>query len=351
MRAEDGRARQGGLPRRAARATWPACPGTNIVIGQPISHRIDHMLSGTPRQHRRQDLRRRPRRAAPARRSASKAVVQDVPGVVDVSTEQQTDIPFLTVALQPRRAGPPRPVASARSAEAIETAFVRHGGRPGAGGPGDLRPGRALSTRPRTADLDAVRATLITTASGARLPLLGPGRHPQGPRRRTSSAARTCSARSWSWPTSPAATWAAWWTTSAAQVGERGASCRRATTSSTAASSRAPRRPSRTLLVPGPGRDRRHLPAAVRRLPLGPRRAAGHAQPAAGAHRRRGRRLRLRRRAVGGLDHRLHHPVRHRHPQRHHDDLPHPAPGRARGRDRSAGGGAARRRWSGWRRS
>ncbi|MCK7496268.1 MAG: hypothetical protein MZW92_39105 [Comamonadaceae bacterium] len=59
------------------------------------------------------------------------------------------------------------------------------------------------------------------------------------------------------------------------------------------------------------------------------------AQPAAGADRRRGRRVRRGRRAVGGLDHRLHHAVRHRHAQRRDDDRPHPAPGGGRGRCRS----------------
>ena len=29
------------------RRQFSAIPGTNVVIGQPISHRIDHMLSGT----------------------------------------------------------------------------------------------------------------------------------------------------------------------------------------------------------------------------------------------------------------------------------------------------------------
>ena len=31
----------------ALRREFAALPGTNVVIGQPISHRIDHMLSGT----------------------------------------------------------------------------------------------------------------------------------------------------------------------------------------------------------------------------------------------------------------------------------------------------------------
>ena len=71
-------------------------PGMNITIGQPIGHRIDHMLSGT--------------RAAIAvkifgpdlyelRRlgESVRQVVEDVRGVVDLSVEQQADVPQLRV--------------------------------------------------------------------------------------------------------------------------------------------------------------------------------------------------------------------------------------------------------------
>jgi len=71
--------------------------GVNIVIGQPISHRIDHMLSGT--------------RSAIAvkifgpeletlRRLAEQAerVARTVPGMADVAIEPQTQIPTLSLA-------------------------------------------------------------------------------------------------------------------------------------------------------------------------------------------------------------------------------------------------------------
>ena len=70
--------------------------GINITIGQPISHRIDHMLSGTraniaikifgPNLYKLRKLAERSRQA-----------MESVSGVVDLSVEQQTDIPILKV--------------------------------------------------------------------------------------------------------------------------------------------------------------------------------------------------------------------------------------------------------------
>jgi CzcA family heavy metal efflux pump len=71
-------------------------PGMNITVGQPIGHRIDHMLSGTraaiavkifgPDLY---ELRRIGERV--------RAAVEDVEGVVDLSVEQQADVPQLRV--------------------------------------------------------------------------------------------------------------------------------------------------------------------------------------------------------------------------------------------------------------
>jgi CzcA family heavy metal efflux pump len=96
-------------------------PGTNITIGQPISHRIDHMLSGTRANVAVKifgpDLRELRNLARQVQ-----AVMRDVPGVVDLSTEQQTDIPFLTVRFN--RGAIARYGLHVRDvAEAIETAF------------------------------------------------------------------------------------------------------------------------------------------------------------------------------------------------------------------------------------
>ena len=74
------------------------CPGTNVTIGQPISHRIDHMLSGTRANIAVKvfgddlpTLRRLGERV--------REVVAAVPGAVDVSLEQQTDVPFIRFVL------------------------------------------------------------------------------------------------------------------------------------------------------------------------------------------------------------------------------------------------------------
>jgi CzcA family heavy metal efflux pump len=71
-------------------------PGTNVSLGQPISHRIDHMLSGTLANiavkvfgddlH---ELRRLGKEV--------QAAMSGVPGVVDLALEQQTEIPTLRV--------------------------------------------------------------------------------------------------------------------------------------------------------------------------------------------------------------------------------------------------------------
>jgi CzcA family heavy metal efflux pump len=80
----------------ALRAAFSQVPGMNITIGQPISHRIDHMLSGTRANvavkifgadlYRLRELAEKSRQA-----------MQSVNGVVDLSVEQQTEVPVLKV--------------------------------------------------------------------------------------------------------------------------------------------------------------------------------------------------------------------------------------------------------------
>jgi CzcA family heavy metal efflux pump len=99
-----------------------AVPGTFIVLGQPISHRIDHMLSGTRANIAVKifgdDLYELRRVAARVQ-----AAVTDVPGLVDLSTEQQTDIPQITVRLD-RGALARHGLRTADVARAMETAFT-----------------------------------------------------------------------------------------------------------------------------------------------------------------------------------------------------------------------------------
>ncbi len=80
----------------ALRKDLTLVPGTNVTIGQPISHRIDHMLSGVRANVAVKifgdDLQRLRQLAEKAR--AGMAAVE---GVVDLSIEQQQDVPLLRV--------------------------------------------------------------------------------------------------------------------------------------------------------------------------------------------------------------------------------------------------------------
>jgi Cu/Ag efflux pump CusA len=99
-------------------------PGTNVTIGQPISHRIDHMLSGTRANIAVKifgdDL--------PTLRQLASQVhgqMSQVAGVVDLATEAQTDIPTLKVRVDPAAAAR-QGLASGTVAEALQTARVGH---------------------------------------------------------------------------------------------------------------------------------------------------------------------------------------------------------------------------------
>ncbi len=81
----------------ALRSDLTQIPGMNIQIGQPISHRIDHMLSGTRANVAVKifgdDLYRLRFLAERARERMA-----GIAGVVDLSVEQQMDIPVLAVS-------------------------------------------------------------------------------------------------------------------------------------------------------------------------------------------------------------------------------------------------------------
>lgn len=83
----------------ALRTAFSQVPGMNITIGQPISHRIDHMLSGTRANIAVKifgaDLYQLRSLAEKARQS-----MQGVTGVVDLSVEQQTEVPVLKIKFE-----------------------------------------------------------------------------------------------------------------------------------------------------------------------------------------------------------------------------------------------------------
>src|SRR5437763_1870163 len=69
-------------------------PGMNVSVGQPISHRIDHMLSGT-RANIAVKIFGDDLLTLRALAKHANEIMKDVPGVVDLSVEQQTDIPTM----------------------------------------------------------------------------------------------------------------------------------------------------------------------------------------------------------------------------------------------------------------
>ena len=81
----------------ALRAAFAQVPGMNITIGQPISHRIDHMLSGTRANIAVKIFGPDLYQLRPLAENA-RAAMQGVAGAVDVSVEQQTEVPVLKVA-------------------------------------------------------------------------------------------------------------------------------------------------------------------------------------------------------------------------------------------------------------
>ena len=104
------------------RRSFAGLPGTNVTIGQPISHRIDHMLSGTRAniavKIAGDDLLTL-RRLGEHVRDA----VMGVEGAADVSLEQQTNIPFVRFVLN--RAAIARYGLTVQDvADAIETSFA-----------------------------------------------------------------------------------------------------------------------------------------------------------------------------------------------------------------------------------
>ncbi len=152
----------------ALRADLSSIPGINVVIGQPISHRIDHMLSGTRANIAIKifgadlyELRHIGEQV--------KTQAKEIAGAVDVALEQQADIPF--VLLKFRRDAIAQHGLSIREvSDAVETAFS--GMEVSRVMEGQASFHLVVRFDPAVREsVEAISSTLITTASGARLPL------------------------------------------------------------------------------------------------------------------------------------------------------------------------------------
>jgi CzcA family heavy metal efflux pump len=144
-------------------------PGTSVTIGQPISHRIDHMLSGTRANVAVKifgdDLQTLRGLAAQVQ-----AEMAQVEGVVDLSTEAQTEIPTLRVKVQPDAAAR-YGIPAGEAAEALQTA--RAGKVVGQVLEGQVAFPLVIRYARDThaSDLDAVGATMIEAADRSQVPL------------------------------------------------------------------------------------------------------------------------------------------------------------------------------------
>ncbi|WP_028886220.1 efflux RND transporter permease subunit [Teredinibacter turnerae] len=150
------------------RRNFSSIPGTNVVIGQPISHRIDHMLSGTRANIAIKlfgdDL-------AELRKIGKQieTLVAEIPGAVDVAMEQQSEIPLVQVKFN-RAALANYGLSMLEAAEILETAFTGTT-------VGRITEGQAnfdlVVKLPETAkaSTETLKQTLITLPSGAIAPI------------------------------------------------------------------------------------------------------------------------------------------------------------------------------------
>jgi CzcA family heavy metal efflux pump len=143
-------------------------PGVAVEIGQPISHRIDHLLSGTRAQIAIKlfgpDLAMLRTKAGEIR-----AAMAGIPGIVDLLVEPQVGVPQVQVNLD-RRAAAAVGLRAADLAETVELAFSGHVVSQ------VLQEHRSYGILVRLDEsarqsVETMARTLVETPTGARVPL------------------------------------------------------------------------------------------------------------------------------------------------------------------------------------
>ena len=143
-------------------------PGTNFTLGQPISHRIDHMLSGS-RANIAVQIFGRDLSALRALGRDAAAAMTGIDGLVDVAVEPQADIPTVRVSFD-RSALARHGLPAGEAAATLETALLGRQVGQIVEGP-VLVPLVLRHARPDLADLDQVGQTWFDVPTGARVPL------------------------------------------------------------------------------------------------------------------------------------------------------------------------------------
>ncbi|MBI4749322.1 MAG: efflux RND transporter permease subunit [Acidobacteria bacterium] len=143
-------------------------PGASVEVGQPISHRIDHLLSGTRAQIAIKifgpDLATLRSKAEEVR-----AAMETVPGIVDLIVEPQVGVPQVQINLN-RQAAAAVGLQAADLAETVDTAFNGHIAAQ------VLEEQRTYDVLVRLEDsarqsVESIGKTLIDTPIGARVPI------------------------------------------------------------------------------------------------------------------------------------------------------------------------------------
>ncbi len=168
----DVRLAPGGRPRETVleemRERLSLVPGTNITIGQPVSHRIDHMLSGS-RASIAVQIFGRDLATLRALGSDAAEAMTGIDGLVDVALEPQADIPTVRVGFD-RGALARHGLPAGEAAVTLETALLGRQVGQIVEGP-VLVPIVLRHARPDLADLDQVGETWFDVPAGARVPL------------------------------------------------------------------------------------------------------------------------------------------------------------------------------------
>lgn len=152
----------------ALRQEFSSIPGTNVTIGQPIGHRIDHMLSGT-RANIAVNIFGPDLTQLRVFGTRVRDAMQGVPGVADLQLEQQMDVPQLQVRAD-RAALARYGMTVGQLAEAIDVAFN------GEAVSQVLEEGRSVDLVVRfpeglRANAAAISAVSFDTPNGERVPL------------------------------------------------------------------------------------------------------------------------------------------------------------------------------------